>query len=160
MAKIKTDGKKWKNNFIKIIKNKTFIKCCKYNSIILILGTSLILNIIYIPKFLNGTTNQNSIATNIEITAINRKETILEKTNYITTFNTLGNLLSACSNDFTVEKSQFGRFLVAVKGKKGTQKDKKFWYIEHWNGKEFIDFSVGIDDIKLENNEIFQFELK
>ncbi|WP_395473020.1 hypothetical protein [Spiroplasma endosymbiont of Nomada rufipes] len=74
--------------------------------------------------------------------------------------HTLGNLLSACSNDFTVEKSQIGRFLVAVKGKKGTQEDKKFWYIEHWNGKEFIDFSVGIDDIKLENNEIFQLELK
>ncbi|WP_342253592.1 hypothetical protein [Spiroplasma endosymbiont of Zeiraphera isertana] len=50
--------------------------------------------------------------------------------------------------------------MVAVKGKKGTQEDKKFWYIEHWNGKEFIDFSVGIDDIKLENHEIFQLELK
>ena len=157
MIKLKNDVKKWKNNFIKIIKNKTFIKWCKYNSIILILGTSLILNIIYIPKVLNDTTNQNTIVTNIEIIAINGKKTILEKTNYITTFNTLGNLLSACPKNFTVEKSQFGRFLVAVNGIK---EDNKFWHIEHWNGKEFIAFSVGIDDTKLENNEIFQFELK
>lgn len=114
MTKQNNNVKKQKRKWQQLFKNKTFIKWCKYNSIILILGTSLILNIIYIPKVFNGTTSQNNNVTNIEIQAINGSETVL-KNNYVTTFNTFGNLLSACPNDFTIEKSQFGRFLVAVK---------------------------------------------
>lgn len=152
----KNNTKKENKQWLQILKNKTFIKWCKYNTIILIFGTSLILNIIYIPKVLNGTINQNNNVTNIEIQAINGKETILTQTNYITTFNILGNLLSACVNDFTIEKTQFGRFLVAVKGK---QAINKFWQITYWDGKNFIPTTVGIDDIKLKNNDLFQFDL-
>lgn len=156
MIKEKNKTKKQNKQWLQIFKNKTFIKWCKYNTIILILGTSLILNIIYIPKVFNGTTNENNNVINIEIQAINGEKSVLAKSNYITTFNTLGNLLNACSNDFTIEKSQFGRFLVAVKGE---QAPNKFWQIEYWDGKNFTPTAVGMDDIKLKNNDWFQFDL-
>lgn len=147
---------KRKQETLQIFKNKTFIKWLKYNIIILILGTSLILNIIYIPKVISGTINQSNNITNIEMQAINGKKSVLAKSNYITTFNTLGNLLSACANDFTIENSQFGRFLVAIKGE---QAPNKFWQVEYWNGEKFIASTLGIDDTKLKNNDWFQFEL-
>lgn len=146
--KTKKENKQW----WQIFKNKTFIKWCKYNTIILILGISLILNIIYIPKYLMELLIKINNVTNIEIQAINDKEMILAKTNYITTFNTLGNLLSACVNDFTIEKTQFERFLVAVNGK---QTVNKFWQITYWDGKNFTPTAVGIDDIKLKKMIFF-----
>lgn len=159
MRKLKIDNKKEKKQWIKILKNKTFITWCKYNSIILILGSSLILNIIYLPKILNGTINQNNnVTTSIEINAINGTKTILPKTTYITTFNSLGNLLTSCPNNiFKIEKTQYGRLLVGINGLVATA--NQFWQIEYWTGEKFVPSAVGIDDIKLKNNEIFQFDL-
>lgn len=140
-----------------IVKNKTFISWCKYNCLILVLGTSLILNITYLSKVLNVNSNQNNITTNINIIASNGKTIVLPKTTYITTFNSLGNLLSACPSDFEINKTQFGRLLTAVKGVKAT--NNKFWEIEYWNGNSFIAASTGIDNIRLVNNDFFRFNL-
>lgn len=159
MIKNKNFVKKQKINWLKIFKNKTFTSWCKYNCIVLILGISLLLNIIYLPKILNETTNQNNNVTTIQINAINGQNTILPKTTYITNFTSLGDLLSAFpSNVFKIKVTELGRMLIAVNNVAAT--NNKFWQIEYWNGKEFINFSIRIDDIKLKNNEILQFNLK
>ncbi|WP_375317316.1 hypothetical protein [Spiroplasma endosymbiont of Virgichneumon dumeticola] len=91
------------------LQNKTFIKWVKYNCITIVTGASIILNIIYLHKYFSGRNNNNQDVTTITIEAINSADSkidkiILTKTTYVTTFKTLGSLLTACPNQFEVKK--------------------------------------------------------
>lgn len=156
------------------LQNKIFIKWVKYNCITLIIGFSVILNIIYLPKYFNEQNNTNQNVSTITIQAINSTnlpigKTILTKTTYATTFKTLGNLLNACSKQFEIKKyvSMNLNYLYGVisdNNKKVEEENndtiKDWWQVEKSSdGVLFFPTPMGIDDTLLTNNTHFQFEL-
>ncbi|WP_342276644.1 hypothetical protein [Spiroplasma endosymbiont of Nebria brevicollis] len=155
---------------LQFLQNKTFIKWIKYNCITIVIGVSVILNIIYLPKYFNGQNNNNQDVTTITIEAIDSADktlgkTILTRTTYVTTFKTLGSLLNACTNQFEVKKydSMNLRYLYGVTSDSNLnveQDDNDWWQVEEAvDGKHFVPTPMGIDDTLLTNNDHFQFEL-
>lgn len=157
-------------NFIKMNKtkfylNKNFIKWCKNSSLILVLGISIVLNIIYLPKYFNNHSNTNQQITTINIKAYNATDKnvgaiAINTFTYITNFNTLGDLISNDTKNFQVT-SYFGlgRMIISVKDKNNnviSKTSNDWWKIEDDKG---IPLTVGIDLIFLKQDTNFRLEL-
>jgi len=152
-------------------KNKKFMKWLNYNCIILILGTSIILNIIYLPKYFKAQNHQQQAFSAIEIKALNQTvsntQTIFDTT-YVSTNKTLGTLLNACQNSYQLMNTIYGNMLVAVKDPQtdswltSHNNDKTAWFIEKWDEtkKSFDNTKVGIDETYLNNNDQYQLVFK
>jgi len=153
-----------KINKTRFYRDKNFIKWCKNSSLILVLGTSMILNIIYIPKYFNNHSNTNQQITTINIRAYNATDKsvaaiCINNLTYLTNFNTLGDLISNDTKNFQVTSSGFGRMIIGVKDKNNnviSSTKTDYWKITDDKG---IPSTVGIDLIFLKQDTNFRLEL-
>lgn len=147
-------------------KNRNIWKWISYNLVIILFSISLILNIVYLPKYfhlknnppvyttttIEGIDNSNSAKPNDKIFSFT----------YNSKFTTLGDLMANYNQTYHISKSSFGRFLNGIsffsyqeQGQKtltGSTTDKTYWQIEQ-NGKST---PVGIDSLYLKSNETFE----
>lgn len=141
----------------KISKNKKIWKWTIWNLVLIIITTSVIINITYLPKYFT-LKNHTDHTLNIDIAVYNNsydsETNSLFLLHYQSTMATVGDLMASYPDTYHLKSTSWGRILAGIYNdseKKWIEPDftSYFWEI-YYNGKEA---PVGIDSLKLHMND-------
>lgn len=122
--------------------------------IIVITGTSIILNAYYIPRYIRlhkAIANEDNISLQINIT--NKYSNPFNiNINYDTSINNLGQLLEKHKETYILTDSSLGHYISGITYNNITIKGNNNYYWQLFYNHTISD--VGIDYIKLKNNDI------